>query len=161
MELTVGMYYHLSKENPRMYPAAGHVAQRPEVLRLSLISSHRVLRARTPIQRSPVTDTVQETCSELLDGFAFLYQDLGPCERLSVPFCIASPGRYPDLRSCIGCPDIPKLDNNALKERGVKGAIALCCSAVCNVFCSVDGRVTRGFSLSESEFQRNVLRPAC
>ncbi|KAI6099444.1 hypothetical protein EDD16DRAFT_1892324 [Pisolithus croceorrhizus] len=34
------------------------------------------------------------------------------------------------LRPCIGCPDVPRLDTNALKEHGVKGAISLSCAAL-------------------------------
>ncbi|KAI6126327.1 hypothetical protein EDD16DRAFT_1516790 [Pisolithus croceorrhizus] len=32
------------------------------------------------------------------------------------------------IMPCVGCPDVPRLDTNALKEHGIKGAISLCCT---------------------------------
>lgn len=95
-------------------------------------------------------DIVRDTCNELLNGLTFLYEDLrprNPAKAFRSPFVLYLLADT-HLRPCIGCPDIPRFDTNALKEHGVKGAIALCCSAVCNVINSLDGRATHGFSLS-------------
>ena len=83
---------------------------------------------------APSADAVQQTCEELMDGpFAFLYQDLNVSnpENAYRSHFVLHLLAHAHLRPCIGCPDIPRLDTAALKEHGVKGAISLCCSAVC------------------------------
>ncbi|KIM64052.1 hypothetical protein SCLCIDRAFT_23899 [Scleroderma citrinum Foug A] len=77
-------------------------------------------------------DTVLETCNDLLKGLTFLYQDVGPRNPVNAfqsPFVLYLLDDA-HLRPCIRCPDITRLDTNALKEHGIKGAIALCCSAL-------------------------------
>ena len=87
---------------------------------------------------------IQETCLDLLDGFAFLYQDLDPttAENAYRSCFFLQLFAHAHLRPCIGCPDIPRLNTDDLKEHGVKGAMSLCCSAV-------------GHSLSISGWQHN------
>ncbi|KAI6100816.1 hypothetical protein EDD16DRAFT_1448330, partial [Pisolithus croceorrhizus] len=77
-------------------------------------------------------DAVRETCKELLDGLAFLFQDLDPTkpENAYRSQFLLQLLAHTHLRSCIGCPDVPKLDTDALKEYGIKGAISLCCAAL-------------------------------
>ncbi|KAI6112329.1 hypothetical protein EV401DRAFT_2074806 [Pisolithus croceorrhizus] len=75
---------------------------------------------------------VRETCNELLDGFAFLFQDLDPSkpENAYRSQFLLQLLAHTHLRPCIGCPDVPRLDTDALKEHGVKGAISLSCAAL-------------------------------
>ncbi|KAI6107130.1 hypothetical protein EDD16DRAFT_1712631 [Pisolithus croceorrhizus] len=77
---------------------------------------------------------VRETCNELLDGFAFLFQDLDPSkpENAYRSQFLLQLLAHTHLRPCIGCLDVPRLDTDALKEHGVKGAISLSCAAVCD-----------------------------
>ena len=82
---------------------------------------------------------VQQTCSDLMDGpLSFLYQDLDVSdpEKAYQSHFVLHLLAHAHLRPCGGCPDIPALDTAALREHGAKGAIALCCSAVCNTFSS-------------------------
>ncbi|KAI6029787.1 hypothetical protein BKA83DRAFT_4018049, partial [Pisolithus microcarpus] len=75
---------------------------------------------------------VRETCNELLDGFAFLFQDLDPSkpENAYQSQFLLQLLAHTHLRPCIGCPDVPRLNTDALKEHGVKGAISLSCAAL-------------------------------
>ncbi|KAL4079036.1 hypothetical protein J3A83DRAFT_4367753 [Scleroderma citrinum] len=61
---------------------------------------------------------VQQMCIKLLDG-----------EGVSIIFFLHLLA-HAHLHPCTGCPDIPRLNTNGLKEHGVKGAMALCCSAL-------------------------------
>ena len=74
---------------------------------------------------------IQEICLKLLDGFAFLYQDLNTTKTENAHLC-----------PCIGCPNIPRINTDDLKEHTVKGAMSLCCSAVGHMFYLSDGSVT-------------------
>ncbi|KAI6011236.1 hypothetical protein PISMIDRAFT_112320 [Pisolithus microcarpus 441] len=76
------------------------------------------------------------TCNELLDGLAFLYQDLDPSkpENAYQSQFLLQLLAHTHLWPCVGCPDIPKLDTSALKEHSVKGALSLSCAAVSNIF---------------------------
>ncbi|KAI5991907.1 hypothetical protein EDD15DRAFT_2168817 [Pisolithus albus] len=78
---------------------------------------------------------VRETCNELLDGLAFLYQDLDPSkpENAYRSQFLLQLLAHTHLRPCVGCPDVPKLDTSALKEHGVKGALSLSCAAASNI----------------------------
>ena len=87
---------------------------------------------------------IQEICLELLDGFAFLYQDLDPTktENAYRSDFFLQLFAHAHLRPCIGCPDIPRINTDDLKEHAVKGAMSLCCSAVGHMFYLSDGGVT-------------------
>ncbi|KAI6128668.1 hypothetical protein EDD16DRAFT_1516144 [Pisolithus croceorrhizus] len=73
---------------------------------------------------------IHEMCNELLDGLAFLYQDLDPSkpENAYQSQFLLQLLAHMHLQPCIGCLDIPKLDTSALKEHGVKGALSLSCA---------------------------------
>ncbi|KIM59462.1 hypothetical protein SCLCIDRAFT_27290 [Scleroderma citrinum Foug A] len=75
---------------------------------------------------------IQETCLELLDGFAFLYQDLDPTktENAYQSYFFLHLFAHAHLHPCIGCSDIPRLNTDDLKEHGIKVAKSLCCSVV-------------------------------
>ncbi|KAI6030262.1 hypothetical protein EDC04DRAFT_2605340 [Pisolithus marmoratus] len=79
---------------------------------------------------SPSPDVVWETCNELLDGLSFLFQDLDPTklENACQSHFLLQLLAHTHLQPCVGCPDVPRLDTNALKEHGIKGAISLCCA---------------------------------
>ncbi|KAI6162854.1 hypothetical protein EDD17DRAFT_1756885 [Pisolithus thermaeus] len=57
-------------------------------------------------------DAIWETCKELLDGLAFLFQDLSPMkpENAYQSQFLLQLLTLTHLQSCIGCPDIPNLD---------------------------------------------------
>ncbi|KAI5989264.1 hypothetical protein EDD15DRAFT_2171448, partial [Pisolithus albus] len=95
---------------------------------------------------------VRETCNELLDGLAFLYQDLDPSkpENAYRSQFVLQLLAHTQLRPCIGCPDVPKLNTSALKEHGVQGALSLSCAAVSNTFDLVERRINSQYSLNLS-----------
>ncbi|KAI6114543.1 hypothetical protein F5141DRAFT_979760, partial [Pisolithus sp. B1] len=75
---------------------------------------------------------VRETCNELLAGLAFLFHDLDTSKSENayrLQFLLQHLAHM-HLRPCIGCPDVPRLDPDALKEHGVKGAISLSCAVL-------------------------------
>ncbi|KAI6112128.1 hypothetical protein EDD16DRAFT_1521590 [Pisolithus croceorrhizus] len=76
--------------------------------------------------------TVWEMCKDLLDGLAFLFQDLDPMNSKNVyrSQLLLQLLAHTHLWSCVGCPDIPNLNTHSLKEYGIKGAISLCCAAI-------------------------------
>ncbi|KAI6118057.1 hypothetical protein F5141DRAFT_1000163 [Pisolithus sp. B1] len=78
---------------------------------------------------------VQETCNELLAGLTFLFHDLdtSKSENAYRSQFLLQLLAHMHLQPCIGCPDVLRLNTNALKEHGVKGAISLSCAAVSNM----------------------------
>ena len=89
------------------------------------------------------TAAMCKICHELLDGFSFLYEDLDPTnsENAFWSHFLLQLLSHGHLHPCIGCPDIPKLDTENLKEHGIKGVLCLCCAVVCHSFSPSDGRV--------------------
>ncbi|KAI6103793.1 hypothetical protein EDD16DRAFT_1493378 [Pisolithus croceorrhizus] len=77
---------------------------------------------------------VQETCSELLAGLAFLFQDLDPLkpENAYQSQFLLQLLAHMHLQPCIGCPDVLRLNTDSLKAHGVRGMLSLCCAAVSN-----------------------------
>ncbi|KAI6021336.1 hypothetical protein BKA83DRAFT_116377 [Pisolithus microcarpus] len=75
---------------------------------------------------------ILETCKDLLDGLAFLFQDLDPMNSENAYWSqfLLQLLAHTHLQSCVGCPDIPNLNTHSLREHGVKGAISLCCAAL-------------------------------
>ena len=95
------------------------------------------------IDETKNTAAIHKICRELLDGFTFLYEDFDPAnsENAFQSHFLLQLLAHGHLRPCIGCPDIPKLDTENLKEHGIKGVLSLCCAAVCYSFSPSDGRV--------------------
>ncbi|KAI6009255.1 hypothetical protein PISMIDRAFT_101646 [Pisolithus microcarpus 441] len=73
------------------------------------------------------TVIIWDTCKDLLDSLAFLFQDLDSTKPKNAYWSqfLLQLLTHTHLQSCVGCPNILKLDTAALKESGVKGAISL------------------------------------
>ena len=84
----------------------------------------------------PSLGEIQGLCSELLEDFEFLYldQDFRKPENIfRSPFVLFLLG-HAHLRPCADSPDVPELKIEDLKKLGIKGALALTCTAVCITF---------------------------
>jgi len=105
--------------------------------------------ASNPSDDTEATDPtiIQETCNDLLDKLSFLYEDLD-YEKLENTYrsqFVIQLLAHTHMRSCVGCPDIPRLDTDALKAHGIRGALSLCCAAVSTAFLPIRWHGNEGF----------------
>ena len=85
---------------------------------------------------APDPTAIQETCNDLLDKLSFLYEDLDD-QKLENAYWsqfVLQLLAHAHMQSCVGCPDIPRIDTDTLKAHGIKGALSLCCAAVSTTF---------------------------
>ncbi|KAI5998411.1 hypothetical protein F5J12DRAFT_895601 [Pisolithus orientalis] len=86
----------------------------------------------------------QELCSNLLEGFAFLYsdQDSHKLENIFQSYFVLYLLGHAHLQPCDDSPDVPKLKIRELKNTGIKGALALTCAAVMSCILALDSQLT-------------------
>ncbi|KAL4061715.1 hypothetical protein J3A83DRAFT_4376600 [Scleroderma citrinum] len=97
---------------------------------IALVAHFLVLSSNNAETDEP--STTQTICNELLEDFAFLYQDLDamiPANAFQSHFILHLLASV-HLWSCIGCSNISRLSTDMLTEQGIKEAIALCCSVL-------------------------------
>ena len=94
--------------------------------------------ASSPGDDTEATDptAIQETCNDLLDKLSFLYEDLDDQKPENAYWSqfVLQLLAHAHMRSCVGCPDIPRIDTDTLKAHGIKGALSLCCAVVSTTF---------------------------